>query len=136
MPLEILWNVFTATEKVKLSSIYVTLESLLTILIEFVLLSLVKDQYMKMFIIAGTSAVMEIISGVIFLPLMSARLLNVSYFTFYKPLLRVLISIGLVVIIGFMFRSLWIFDGLLSLVFFCRFDFYFCVNNWLGCPYT
>ena len=92
MPFEVLWVVFTATNKVKISSIYLFIEAVITISIVIVSMFFVQNDIVKVFIVAGTSTVMETIRGFIFLPLVSAKLLDVSKSTFYKPLCKVILA--------------------------------------------
>ena len=83
---------FTATNKVKISSIYLFIEAVITISIVIVSMFFVQNDIVKVFIVAGTSTVMETIRGFIFLPLVSAKLLDVSKSTFYKPLCKVILA--------------------------------------------
>lgn len=92
MPFEILWTVFTATNKVKISSIYLFLESIITIICVFFLMNLTNNELQKTLIIAGCSSFFEIVRGLTFLPLASAYFLNVSKKTFYPPLFRFLLA--------------------------------------------
>lgn len=111
MPLEIIWTVFTATNKLKISSIYLLAESIVTIGIEFLLLSMVDNTVRKLIIIAGTSTIMEIIRSLTFMPLVGAHLLKVSYITFYKPLIRVVINYSVTIAVSILINNMIAIEG-------------------------
>ena len=92
MPFEVLWTVFTATNKVNISSIYLFLESIVTLVCVFILLNLIDNVLQKTLIIAGCSSFFEIFRGLTFLPLASAYFLDIPKITFYKPLIRFAIA--------------------------------------------
>lgn len=92
MPFEVLWTVFTATNKVNVSSIYLLVESIATLVCVFVLLNHTNNVLYKTLIIAGCSSFFEILRGMTFLPLASSYFLDIPKITFYKPLIRFLIA--------------------------------------------
>ncbi len=96
LPLEVLWTVFTALNKVKISSLYLLAEAVIVITTVYILLQTTDNEVYKMCIIAGVSSVFEIIRGFIFLPVVSAKLIGVPVKTFYKPLLKALLSFAVV----------------------------------------
>lgn len=111
MPLEIIWTIFTATNKLKISSIYLLAESIVTIGIEFLLLSMVDNTVQKLIIIAGTSTVMEIIRSLTFMPIVGAHLLKVPYITFYKPLIRVAINYSVTIAVSILINNMITIEG-------------------------
>ena len=100
MPLEVLWTAFTATNNVKISSVYLFIEAIVTICIVIVSLKFVKNDTVKIFVVAGTSSIMEIIRGLFFLPIASARILNLPSGTFYKPIIMVLKTFSICLIVS------------------------------------
>lgn len=89
MPFEVLWMAFTATNKVRISSIYLFVEAVITISVVIGSMYFVHDDITKIFIVASTSSLMELIRGFIFLPFVSAKILDIPTITFYKPLVKV-----------------------------------------------
>ena len=104
LPLNILWTLFTATNTVRLSSIYMTADSILTIFIVLFLLHAVPDELTKIYIIVGTSSAVQIIRCAFFLPYFSAKVIDVRRTTFYEPVARILICLCLSCGVGF---ALW-----------------------------
>lgn len=78
LPLEGLWNLFTATNKVKQTSIYMFANSIVTIIIVLVALRFTTDDTMKLYIIAGTSTAFAVIRSLFFLPIYGARCLDIK----------------------------------------------------------
>ena len=94
LPLEPLWNIFTVTNKVKQSSLYLFFNSALTLLIVFVLIRRAPSDVSKMFIVVGVSVCFSIIRSLTFLPMFGARCINAPLTTFYPNIFRNLLSIG------------------------------------------
>lgn len=106
MPFEVLWTVFIATNKVKVSSIYLFIESIVTLVCVFILLKQTNNVLYKTLIIAGCSSFFEILRGITFLPLVSSYYLNIPKITFYKPLIRFLIAFIISVFCSSLLNSL------------------------------
>ncbi len=104
-PLEPLWNVFTVTNKIKQSSIYLIVNSFLTIGVVFVALQFAKTDMAKMYIIVGTSSVFSVIRGATFLPLYGAKCLHMKLTTFYGPVLKNMATLAVVSAAAFALRS-------------------------------
>ncbi|CUQ34420.1 Polysaccharide biosynthesis protein [Turicibacter sanguinis] len=100
LPLEPLWNLFTAAGKIKVPAIYMFINSILSISTVFLLLTIVEDTFLKLLIIAGISMVFSIIRALIFLPLYGAYCMNVKWYTFYNQILKNTISVVLMVTIS------------------------------------
>ena len=101
LPLEPLWQVFTVTNKLKTSTIYLFINSILTILLVFVGVSIFKSPTIKMVIIAGVSTVIGVIRALSFLPLVSAKLLNYEWYTFYPHIIRNVLAVALTTLASF-----------------------------------
>lgn len=106
LPLEVLWSVFTALNKVRISSIYLMIEAVIVIMTVFFLLQTTDNEMYKMCIIAGVSSVFEIIRGFFFLPVVSAKLIKVPVKTFYVPLLKALVSFAVSLIFSFTLNNI------------------------------
>jgi len=104
MPLEPLYNIFTATNKIKASSIALIISSTLTILTVFVSLNFATTDMAKLMIIAGTSTIMEIIRVLVFLPMYGAKCIKCKKSTFYPIILKNTISFVAITGIGFLMK--------------------------------
>jgi len=93
LPLEPLWNIFTTTNKVKQSSLYLVINSAATIIIEFILLHFATTEYQKIMIIVGVSTAFSIVRALTFLPLYGAKCLNFKKTIFYKPAFQNLLAV-------------------------------------------
>lgn len=94
LPLEPLWNVFTAANKVKVSSIYLFVNSILTVIVVFLLLQLTENDLIRMYIIICVSVGFSIIRGFFFLPLYGAYCMKIGYGSFYPVIFKNLFAIG------------------------------------------
>lgn len=101
LPLEPLWSVFTVTDKVKISSMYLIVEAVVTITTVAVLLQIVPKGFWQLVVIAGVSSLAEIIRGITFLPMYSAHCLQVQKRIFYKLLNRILAALVVTLSISF-----------------------------------
>lgn len=110
LPLEPLYNVFTATNKIKTSSIALLLSSTATIITVFISLRFAKTEMAKLMIIAGTSTVMELIRVIGFLPIFGARYINSKKTTFYPIILKNAVSVIILTVIGILVKS-YMYNG-------------------------
>lgn len=92
LPLEPLWNIFTVTNKVKASSLFLLINSAATIAITYVLLLLAKSDFEKMCIVCGVSTVFSIIRALTFLPIYGAKCLGMKWYAFYKTIGKAFIN--------------------------------------------
>lgn len=101
LPLEPLYNVFTATNKIKTSSLALISFSTLSLATTFILLKFVPDDTtLKMFVILGVSSFYNIVRVLTFLPMYGAKCLNFKLNTFYGPIIKNTISVILLSIMG------------------------------------
>lgn len=107
MPLEPLYNIFTATNKIKASSIALIASSLATIATVFIALNFATSDIVKLIIIAGTSTVMEIIRVTVFLPIYGAKCIKAKKTTFYPIIFKNAISVVVITIIGLMVKKVF-----------------------------
>ena len=120
LPLEPLYNIFTVTNKIKISSIALIIFSSLSIGTTFILLNfLTLNENMKMFIILGTSSFYNIIRVLTFLPIYSAKCLNFKLNSFYRVILINTLSVFLLVILGFSIKAFIVIDTWTKLIFVC-----------------
>lgn len=106
LPLEPLWNIFTVTNKVKYSSLFLFMNSFLTILIVFILLKFTTSNIAKMFIIISVSICFSIIRSLTFLPMYGAKCINMKINTFYPTIFKNLLVIILSTFVSFIIKKL------------------------------
>lgn len=116
LPLEPLWNVFTTTNKVKQSSLYLVVNSAATILIVFILLNFATTEFQKMMIIVGVSTAFSIIRALTFLPLYGAKCLNFKWYTFYKPAFQNLLAVVVLTAISLLIKKAFVLDSWIDLI--------------------
>lgn len=120
LPLEPLYNVFTATNKIKNSSLALIAFSSVSLLTTFVLLKLIPgDMTVKMCIILGTSSFFNIVRVLTFLPMYGAKCLNFKLTTFYGPILKSTISVIILSIIAIIIKNLFTVNSWLALIIAC-----------------
>lgn len=118
LQLEPLWNIFTVTNKVKNSSIFLFINSFLTILIVFILLKIIPNQTVRMFVVVGVSICFSIIRSLTFLPIYGARCVNLKGATFYPNIIKNLVAIALSTTVSIFIRNIFTINSWLSLAIF------------------
>ena len=120
LPLEPLYNVFTATNKIKISSLALIAFSTLSIITTFVMLKIVPDDMnIKMLTILATSSFYNVIRVLTFLPMYGAKCLNFKLNTFYKPIIKNTISVIILAIIALSVKYLFAITTWISLFVAC-----------------
>ena len=100
LPLEPLWNIFTATNKIKVPAIYMFINSIFSVIIVFILLGIVEDEVLKLVVIAGVSTVFSIIRALIFLPIYGAHCIGFKWNILYSQITKSTISVVIMTIIA------------------------------------
>lgn len=120
-PLDGFWNVFTVTNKIKGSSIFMIFNSIIVFFTVLLGLFLTDDTIIKMFIIASVRSIYGVIRGIVFLPVYGAFCLNLKYTYFYKSILKSLF--GLVISLGvcYLLRLVYIPNSWLGFFVICIF---------------
>jgi len=116
LPLEGLWNLFTATNKVKQTSIYMFVNSIVTIVIVLVALQFTDDNNLKLYIIAGTSTAFSVIRSLVFLPIYGAHCLNIKWTAFYPSILKNTLSVVVASAFAVLLRNALNIDGWFMLI--------------------
>lgn len=111
--IQVLYQVFTLTKKVKLNSIILLLTGIATTISVFILLKMTD---LGIYAIAGVSTFFGIIRNLIFTPIYAAKCLNVKWYTFYKAILLGLLDIMIIVFIGLISKTIFIIDSWYSLI--------------------
>lgn len=99
LPLEPMWNIFTVTNKVRQSSLFLLFNAIVSTLLVFILLQYPHDDRVKMYIVVGVSTILSIIRALTFLPLYGAACLHFKWYTFYPVILRNIAVVAVVTLV-------------------------------------
>lgn len=91
--IQVLYQVFIITKKIKLNSIVIVASGVLSTAIVFVLL---ETTNLGLYAIAGVSVVIGLIRNMVFTPIYAAKCLEVKWTTFYSDIFLGLASIGII----------------------------------------
>lgn len=116
-PLDGLWNIFTVTNKIKGSSLFMIINSLAVFLTVLLGLLFTDDVTTKMFIIATVRSLYGVIRGLLFLPIYGAYCMKQKRTLFYRSIFKSLL--GLIVTLGICLslRLLYVPEGWPGLFF-------------------
>lgn len=93
MPLEIFWNVFTATNKIKVPALVMLATGGLTFITLIFALSFTSDILFQIIILTSTRAIWNTIKNLTFLPIYGAHCLHLKWTFFYKSMLKPILGI-------------------------------------------
>lgn len=116
LPLEALWNIFTITNKLKYSTIFSLVESLVVFSLVMSSMIIVEDTHTKLIILACTRSICGVVRGFIFLPIYGAHCLELKKSIFYKTILTSLLYIAICLISCYIIRQLGAVDTWFKLV--------------------
>ena len=91
--IQVLYQVFIITKKIKLNSIVIVVSGVITTTLVFVLL---QTTNLGLYAIAGVSVVVGLIRNMVFTPIYAAKCLEVKWTTFYADIFMGLASIGII----------------------------------------
>lgn len=91
LPLESLWNIFTVTNKLKYSTLFMLFNNVVVFCIVMTSMFVFDSMELRLLILAGTRSICGILRGLFFLPMYGAYCLEQSVGTFYKVILRSLL---------------------------------------------
>ncbi len=95
--IQVLYQVFIITKKIKLNSIVIVASGFISTALVFVLL---QTTDLGLYAIAGVSVVVGLIRNMVFTPIYAAKCLDVKWTTFYEDIFLGLISIGIIVVVS------------------------------------
>lgn len=116
LPLEGIWNLFTAANKVKQVSLYMFVNSLLSIAIVLISIRFVENDILKLYIIAGMSTVFSIIRSLTFLPIYGAHCLRLKWNVFYPAIFKNTVSVIITTVFAMLIDNFLTVDSWSSLV--------------------
>jgi O-antigen/teichoic acid export membrane protein len=105
LPSEPLWYIFTMTNKVKISSLNLLMFASISFILVLLGVSLCDDNQQRLFILVGIRGIIGPIRSLTFLPLFGAKVLNFPKITFYKPIVRNVVSVIILTSISFFIKS-------------------------------
>lgn len=119
LPLEPMYSVFTATNKVKVPSLVLLGFSIINIICVFIGVNITDNEMIKLYIIAGVSTATGIVRVNTFLPLYGAKCLNLKWYTFYPTILKNTVSVIIVSFIASIIRGIYTPNTWISLIVEC-----------------
>ena len=116
LSLEPLWNVFTVANKVKQSSLFLILNSVVSIIATYVLLIYANTDVEKLYIICGVSSVISVIRAITFLPIYGAKCLNFKWYIFYNIVFKNLLTFTISMVFAMLFKRIFNITNWISLI--------------------
>ena len=99
LPLEVIWNVFTISNKLKVSSIFLFCNHLISFLIVLTGMYLVEDVMLKLIILASTRTILGIVRSLTFLPMYGAYCVGLPLLSFYQSVFKSFIATAVTCVI-------------------------------------
>lgn len=100
MPFEVIWSVYTALNKVKVSSIYLVAEALCNVALELLLIQFTDSDLLKMIIIVGVTSFLMFVRAFVFLPRYTSKQVNIGCRFLYSALLKNIVVFVILSITG------------------------------------
>ena len=94
-----LWNIFTVTNRVKISSVWLLVSACLSVVTVLISMAFVKDVTARMYVIIACSAIYHLLLTITFLPIQAAKCLHVKKRTFYAPMAKSLLLLTVLCIL-------------------------------------
>ncbi len=88
LPLESLWSIFTITNKLKYSTLFMLVNNVIVFLIVMISMLIVKSQEVRLLILASTRSLCGLVRGFIFLPMYGAYCLGFRKGVFYRSIFQ------------------------------------------------
>ncbi len=119
--IQVLYQVFIITKKIKLNSIVIVASGVITTTIVFVLLNTTN---LGLYAIAGVSVVVGLIRNMVFTPIYAAKCLEVKWTTFYGDIFMGLASIGIITAVAMLSKLVLPMDNWIT---------FFLCGGFMGC---
>ena len=116
MPLEPLWNIFTITNKLKVSSITMLGINILIFLTLMASMLFVESLYTRLIILVAASTFWNNLKNIFFLPMYGAYCLGYKKTAFYRPLLKSVSCFALEILLCFPLRYILTIDSWWKLI--------------------
>lgn len=118
LPLEAVWNLFTAMNRLKVTSTYLLIESASIIIAELTILNFLHDDDWKLIVIAGINSVFVIIRALVFLPPYTQKCIKLNCKTLYGIMVKNVVCIICIVWLAEMVKRRIIIDSWIRLIVF------------------
>lgn len=105
LPIESLWNIFTITNKLKYSTLCMTLTSVLTFCTVLLFMLFVDSLEARVIVLACSRSFWGFLRTLLFLPLYGSYCLGIKKTVFYKPILKSVISFLIMMAICYIYKS-------------------------------
>lgn len=105
LPLEPLWNIFTITNKLKFSSLFMLGNNIVVFVIVMSSMFIVDSLDTRLLILASTRSLCGLIRGLVFLPMYGSYCLQLPVKTFYRTIFRSLLCTTSCVFFCYLTRS-------------------------------
>ena len=119
--IQVLYQVFIITKKIKLNSIVIVASGVITTTIVFVLLNTTN---LGLYAIAGVSVVVGLIRKMVFTPIYAAKCLEVKWTTCYGDIFMGLAAIGIITVVALRSKLVLPMDNWIT---------YFLCGGFMGC---
>lgn len=116
MPLEPLWNVFTITNKLKYSTLFIFGQNIIIFATLMASMLFVDSPDYRLLILAGAGTFWNNVKNLTFLPMYGAHCLGINKFTFYKPLFKSVFSFAVSIGISLSLSMIFVIDTWISFV--------------------
>ena len=111
LPLEGLWNVFTVSNKVRQTSLYMFFNSIFSIGLVLLAMQYIGNLEARLYIITGTSTIFSIIRSLVFLPIYGSRCLKLKWNVFYPTIMKNTILVIIITLFSLLMKYLLSIDG-------------------------
>lgn len=116
MPLEALWNIFTITNKLKYSTLFSLLDSVVVFAIVMSSMVIFDELHTRLLILASTRSICGVVRGFVFLPMYGAHCLDLPKNIFYKVIFKSLGCTFLCFLLCYLTRYFIVADSWLKLI--------------------
>lgn len=110
LPTQSIWYVFTITDTVKHSSINLIKYGVVNVVLILLATNILESDLAKIYAVVSIQAFLYLIRFTTFLPFYSAKVLGFPRYAILKPLIRIVISTGILTVISFGIKYLFISD--------------------------
>jgi len=104
LPLESLWNIFTITNKLKYSTLFILGNNIFVFAIVMSSMFIVKSHETRLIILASTRSICGLVRGFVFLPMYGAHCLKLPIYTFYGTIFKSLLCTTVCLAVCYMLR--------------------------------
>lgn len=111
LPLEPVYVIHTATNKIKQPAIVCLILSTINIILVICGVNLVADETLKMVIIYGSSTILGIIKLSLYIPVYTAKIMNEKWHLLYPCILKNIFIVAITFVIGLFIKKYLFFDS-------------------------